>query len=202
MQADVADHRRAGRPVGAAGPSTADRILDVSLPLFARKGFAGVSLEEVGVAAGIRRASVLYHFQSKEVLYGRVVDRSFRALTEELRTAMGAHGDLQRSMAATVGAWVGYLEKNPDFARLLLRELVAEQGPGHILLQQRVVPLLDMVATFFGPSSRSALVMVASNALLSAAAGTLREPIWGRAEEVARMGRQMLASVLPRGGAL
>ncbi len=201
MQADTAELRRAGRPVGPAGSSTADRILDVSLPLFARRGFAGVSLEEVGEAAGIRRASVLYHFQSKEVLYGRVVDRSFQTLTDELRAAMGAHGDVQRSMSATVEAWVGFLERSPDFARLLLRELVAEEGPGRLLLQQRVVPLLDMVATFFGPSSRQALVMVASNALLSAAAGPLREPIWGRREEAARAGRQVLASVLPRGGA-
>jgi AcrR family transcriptional regulator len=202
MQVDVAELRKAGRPVGLAGPSTPDRILDVSLPLFARRGFAGVSLDEVGEAAGIRRASVLYHFQSKELLYDRVVERSFQALTDELRAAMGAHGEVQRSMAATVDTWMGYLEKNPDFARLLLREMVAEEGPGKLLLQQRVVPLLDMVATFFGPSSRQALVMVASNALLSAAAGPLREPIWGRREDAARMGRQVLASVLPRGGAL
>jgi AcrR family transcriptional regulator len=175
--------------------------LEVARPLFARKGFAGVALQEVGAAAGIRRASLLYHYRSKEELYRTVVDRSFEELTEVLRAAMMSSGSVERSMEATVGAWGGYLEKNPDFARLLLRELVAEEGPGHVLLLERVVPLLDMVATFFGPSSRTMLLMVASNALLSAAAGALREPIWGRPEDAVLLARRMLASVLPRGGA-
>lgn len=46
--------------------STRERILDVALELFVRKGYAETSLREVAAELGITKAALYYHFESKQ----------------------------------------------------------------------------------------------------------------------------------------
>ena len=63
---------------------TPTRILDAAEHAFAIAGLAGARLADIAGAAGIRRPSLLYHFSSKERLYGAVVERAFAVLTDTL----------------------------------------------------------------------------------------------------------------------
>ena len=51
---------------GPVEKGTRARILDVSIDLFAQKGFDAVSVQEIADAVGIRKASLYYHFSSKD----------------------------------------------------------------------------------------------------------------------------------------
>src|SRR5579863_7535457 len=56
-------------PMTTIQASTRDQILRVAERLFAERGYAGVSLREIGLAAGTKNNSaVQYHFGSKEQL--------------------------------------------------------------------------------------------------------------------------------------
>ena len=69
---------------GMVPPATGERaILDAALPLFAERGFDGVSMRQVSEAAGVSKANIYYHFESKEALYLAVL-RSSVADTREL----------------------------------------------------------------------------------------------------------------------
>jgi AcrR family transcriptional regulator len=57
--------RRRGRP---PEPWRADRILDAARRLFAERGFHGVSVDEIGRAAGTTGAAIYRHFVGKEDL--------------------------------------------------------------------------------------------------------------------------------------
>ncbi|MEA2517512.1 MAG: hypothetical protein QOG16_1350, partial [Actinomycetota bacterium] len=46
--------------------TTTERLLQTGRDLFARKGFAGTSIEEVVRTAGVTRGAMYHHFQSKE----------------------------------------------------------------------------------------------------------------------------------------
>ncbi|MHB1910742.1 MAG: TetR/AcrR family transcriptional regulator [Acidimicrobiales bacterium] len=82
------------------------RILEAGLELFARQGYPGTSIREIGAEAGIRSATLYSHFKSKEEILGELVflghDRHHRILvtalletgdepTEQLRGVISAH---------------------------------------------------------------------------------------------------------------
>jgi len=50
-----------------------DGILDRAAALFARRGFAKTSVQDVADAVGLSKAGLLHHFPSKEALYEAVV---------------------------------------------------------------------------------------------------------------------------------
>src|SRR5690349_17923944 len=50
------------------GESTNERILRVAAEVFARKGYHGTGVAELGEAAGLKRGALYYHIGSKEDL--------------------------------------------------------------------------------------------------------------------------------------
>lgn len=79
-----------------AGEATRERMLDAAEKLFARQEFHGTSMRDVAREVGAPIALVTYHFDSKENLLDRVVERraSFMALCrikalDDARTAAG-----------------------------------------------------------------------------------------------------------------
>lgn len=62
-----------------SGPKrkTREEILKLSVPLFAKNGFNGVSMRDVAAAVGLTTAALYYHFPDKEQLYLDVVAAEF-----------------------------------------------------------------------------------------------------------------------------
>jgi AcrR family transcriptional regulator len=56
------------------------RILAIATPLFAARGFGGVSLREITEKARVNLAAVNYHFYDKEALYVEVLTRCLRRI--------------------------------------------------------------------------------------------------------------------------
>lgn len=68
--------------------------MDAAEPMFARHGVAGVSMRQIAAAAGVDLSLVLYHFDSKDVLYRAVISR---VMLEFNTRRIGLLEDLQRS---------------------------------------------------------------------------------------------------------
>ena len=74
----------------AADPSTRDRIAAVAAPLFADRGFAGVSMRDIAQAVGVKAASLYNHYSDKDALYAASLEGVFvrrAALVEEATAA-------------------------------------------------------------------------------------------------------------------
>lgn len=65
---------------------TADKIIAAATELFARKGFAAVSVKELADAAGVNVALISYYFGGKERLYTVVLERQFAIMADLLDT--------------------------------------------------------------------------------------------------------------------
>ncbi len=180
-----------GRPkAGAFETETPERLLRSAEQEFARSGLRGSRLEDIARRAGIRRPSLLYHYPTKEALYARVVRRAFARLGRTLLEAMTEEADFARSVERTAAAFERALTADPSLASLILRELLDGHGPGRAILLEEMVPLLDQVELFVrqhgrrrirpGLPIRAAILQGASDILLRAASGPLRDPLWGR----------------------
>lgn len=128
--------RRAGRP---ARPVCRDDLLAVALEAFAERGFAGTRLETIAARTGLRRASLLHHFPSKEALYRATLESVIADLGGLIRDARLDRGDFVERLDRLGGTIVGYLGRRPAAARLLLREAMdgapcLREGGWHALL--------------------------------------------------------------------
>lgn len=74
----------------AARPSRREQILASAAVLFARRGFHGVSIDDIGAAVGISGPGIYRHFASKEAMLGEMlVNISERLLAEGQRRTAG-----------------------------------------------------------------------------------------------------------------
>jgi AcrR family transcriptional regulator len=105
-----------------------EEILDVATRLFAERGYDGTSMNDVAERVGMRKASLFYHFTTKDALYEAVLDRvvaDLQTALEAIYASSGTYADRLDEVTETV---VNVLAAHPYAARLLLRETM-DWGP-------------------------------------------------------------------------
>ena len=171
---------------------TPAKIGQAALDVFAAQGFSQANLAEIARRVGISRPSLLYHFESKEVLFEHVLLKAFAEVGELLRGAMQASGTFEQRLHRVVVGFDRYMMHNPSIACLLARELIAPDGLGKTLLINETLPLLDEVEAWIqaegagqlraGVLVRDLLMHVVSNAVLKASAGEVSMALWGKSD--------------------
>jgi len=130
------------------------RILVEAEVLFAERGFDGVSINEVALAAGVCKANVFHHFATKQDLYERVLTQACDAFGRSLDALELKERDLAGRLRRLVEWHNAFLHQRPHGTRLILRELTGsptalERSPVFPLIQRnfdRVVSLLSEVS--------------------------------------------------------
>jgi AcrR family transcriptional regulator len=120
--------------------------------LFARKGFAGTSLREIGAALGIANASIIYHFPSKAKLYAAVLDRIADSAQAVLEGLDEDAGDAATQIRQTLDSFADWGEANPGYLRLVVRELM--ENPER-LARARKLSLVGVVDAMRRPIDRA-----------------------------------------------
>ncbi|HEY1695665.1 MAG TPA: TetR/AcrR family transcriptional regulator [Polyangiaceae bacterium] len=105
-----------------------EEILDVATCLFAERGYEGTSMNDVAERVGMRKASLFYHFATKDALYEAVLDRLVASLQTALDAVYTSSGTYPDRLDAVTETMVNVLGSHPYAARLLLREAM-DWGP-------------------------------------------------------------------------
>jgi AcrR family transcriptional regulator len=127
--------------MAALKPSTKDLLIATSELLFSRSGINGVSLREIGAAAGQTNSNVVqYHFRDKRGLVAAIMNDRLRRLEtarcEMLRQLEPGRADQPRARALLRLLWeplmsVKAADGDHTFCRFLLQYLLQPQGPEH-----------------------------------------------------------------------
>ena len=80
--------------------ATRAALLDEATTLFAERGYAGTSLEDVASASRVTRGAVYHHFASKQALFEAVLDLQEQRATTEILAAAGAADPWEAAMLA------------------------------------------------------------------------------------------------------
>lgn len=103
---------------------TDQKIMDAAIPLFAKRGFAGVSVKELAQAAGVNIALISYYFGGKENLYKKILTIQFQLLAEVVVKV----NDKQYSPVGRIKLFVQEMimlhKRNPDMENLIYGEIV------------------------------------------------------------------------------
>jgi AcrR family transcriptional regulator len=106
-----------------------EEILTAAAALFARRGFHGVSIDDIGSAVGMSGPGIYRHFPGKEaVLSQMLLDISQRLLEEGGRRAAGAP-DAPAALDALLRWHVSFALSQPDLITVQNRELANVPEP-------------------------------------------------------------------------
>jgi len=184
-----ADGGGPGRPAGTAGTGrrlTAEerrsQLFGVALALFAERGFAATTMDDIAEAAGVTKPLVYQHFDSKRALYLELMDVFSLQLVDRIvaatAEARGPREQVEVGMAAFFEMMVG----NEQAFRLLYgRDAPDDPELGQALrrvedtIAQAIDPLID---AGLDPEHR----LLLAYGIVGMAEGATRHWIEGRAD--------------------
>lgn len=132
---------------GVHAPSTRDTILTAAERLFAEQGYDGTSLNDIAAAVGIRRPSLLHHFESKDTLYNDVFALHVGDWFSRVLSATERQLDGWDKLDQVLETAFSFFLENPDFVRLVRREALDRHLP--VNLGERLRPLMQQSCAFF-----------------------------------------------------
>ncbi len=100
------------------------RILEKSIPLFARKGFDGVSMRDIARAVGIKAPALYNHFDDKQKLYLAVIAHTFANKTENLLQTLATIKEPEKRLEEFINQLTRMMAEDDCFRHLLQRELL------------------------------------------------------------------------------
>src|SRR5919204_4021455 len=144
------------RAVLAPGLSGADlgsrdaraAILDATITLVARQGFARTSLDEIAAAAGVSRGAIYWHFKGKDDLLAAIVAEI--SPIPRMTALFAAADDLPFEEVAgrVYDAYLDFLGEHVDFLRALIAEVPSNPELAAVFQQNVAGPLFGAVGAY------------------------------------------------------
>jgi AcrR family transcriptional regulator len=99
--------------------ATRARLIATARRLFAEKGFAGTSTEEILSEASVSRGALYHHFPSKTDLFQATFEAVEDDLTDQVMTAAGTTSDPKRMLERGFDAFLDQC-RNPEVQRIVM----------------------------------------------------------------------------------
>jgi len=109
--------------------SMKDTIKTVAVDLFYRQGYFATSISDIAKGCGIQKASIYYHYPSKEELLFFIMESTMDGLLDHLKAGLAASEGVEAKMRAAVHGHVQFhleQQKETFIATSELRGLSAE----------------------------------------------------------------------------
>lgn len=107
-----------------APASRPDELVDASIRLMAERGYAAVSIDDIGEAVGIAGPSVYKHFESKHDLLLEAMVRGTAQLTSDLDSAVARADSDDEPLRRISDAYVAMVLDHSDLIAVLIGETV------------------------------------------------------------------------------
>src|SRR3954447_8614656 len=107
-------------------PSKRDELLAAADRVVQREGSAA-TMNLIAAEAGITKPILYRHFGDKVGLYRALADRHIELLLDRLRAALATRGGLKARTRATVDAYLGSVEEQPQIYHFLVERAAVEE---------------------------------------------------------------------------
>ena len=105
-----------------SAPQRRDEILDAAAVVIARSGYDGCSLEQIAGQAGVSKALIYEHFDSKRELHGELLGRHATEIFGRLELCAESGATGEERLRLGVDAFLAFVEENRDAWRALFRD--------------------------------------------------------------------------------
>jgi TetR/AcrR family transcriptional regulator, mexJK operon transcriptional repressor len=149
-------------PSAGRRPEKTEAILEAAGQLFREHGYGAVSMDQIAREAGVSKATVYAHFESKDRLFAAMVHNACRVYAEGLMPAVTEMEDVREALTQicreierfllapkTLGIYRVIIAEGPRFPELV--QAFVEAGP---------LPFRKMLAEFFEANNRRGTLKV------------------------------------------
>ena len=136
------------RPRGARLPRQDRRrqLLGAAQEVFVSQGYHAAAMDEIAERAGISKPVLYQHFPSKLELYLALLDESVDALTDAMRKALSSTTDNKQRVAATFGAYFGFVAGQGGAYRLVFESDLSNEPAVRERLDRSVQDCAAMIS--------------------------------------------------------
>ena len=143
-------------------------LLTAASTLFAERGFNGVSLEDLGAAAGVSGPAVYRHFSGKQAVLGAILVEVSENLLSGGQSVVERSGNDNDALHGLVRFHVDFALDNPDVIRVQDRDLASLTDADRVAvrsLQRRYVELWVHVLSRLHPRTEPARLRIRAHAV-------------------------------------
>ncbi len=102
---------------------TKEHIMNVSLDLFAKNGYEGVSIRDIVREANVNLGAITYHFGGKEELYREMVLSAIKTVRGKIEKIETMEYTSIEKLEKFIRIFMGFILEHPKHARLFLMEM-------------------------------------------------------------------------------
>lgn len=128
------------------GAETRERILRAATELFSSQGYAATGVSEIARRAGIEKAALYWHFDSKETLLAEVIERIDADWIETIRTQVVEQTDPAERLTQFVEGLKSLVAEQPHRLRLMM-SVALERSEVSPETRNAIRRILDNTAT-------------------------------------------------------
>jgi AcrR family transcriptional regulator len=102
-------------------------IEDAAARLFAQRGYAATTVEDIVAEAGVSKPMLYRHFESKRELQMKLLERRRDELAAApLDSFLHGEGEPAQRLPAMIDAWFAHVERHPDTSRILFADATGD----------------------------------------------------------------------------
>lgn len=149
------------------------RLLEVSVKLFAERGLDGTSVRDIAKESGLNLSLVSYYFGGKEGLYLELIQGFARNVSEELERVISLFEresptaeNIKKFLGALVESFSAIRLSHPDMGRILQRERASGLPYASEVYEKTFAPIADALVRQLVKAQKKGLVRKEVNPLL------------------------------------
>ncbi|MFC0065351.1 TetR/AcrR family transcriptional regulator [Umezawaea endophytica] len=185
-----------------AKPTRREQILTAAAELFARHGFHGVGIDDIGAAVGISGPALYRHFRSKDAMLGEMLTSISERLLDGGQRRVEASTTPDDALRALVGWHVDFALDDPALITVQIRNLANLTDPDRRrvrALQRRYVEVWVDTIQRTVENADEPTARAAAHAVFGLINSTPHSAHLDRAQMAALLSRMALASLTTAG---
>ena len=118
--------------------NTKATILRTAEKLFAQQGFELSTVREIANKSGINVAMVYYYFKTKDELYQKIIDDSFRILSQSLKEGVDQEKGPEKKIHDVIEVYISFFHHHKNLHRIILRETISKSDHIDMIVKRYV----------------------------------------------------------------
>lgn len=123
---------------------TKRKIFDISMELFAKKGYEATSVEEITSVVGVAKGTLYYHFSTKEEIFNFLIEEGMKLLKNSIDIKTSNLENSIDKLKAIILIQIKIIKKYENFISILLSQIWGQE-PRNIKCREYVFEYIGMI---------------------------------------------------------
>jgi AcrR family transcriptional regulator len=143
-------------------PEKTEKILEAAGQLFRDQGYGAVSMDQIAREAGVSKATVYAHFESKERLFAAIIEHGCVTYLEGIVPAVQQLDDMREALTRIARSIENFLlaPKTLGIYRVIIAEGPRFPEIANAFVQNGPLPFLKILSEFFDCANKRGLLNV------------------------------------------